>query len=206
MSLTGDPGRAGDALADPPAHPLRLLVRWFDAAAALGVREPESMCLSTVDTDGTPDARMVSLKAVEADGVVFGSSSASPKGLQMGSHSSVCAVLYWRETLQQVRLRGVVVRLNGPASDALFGARDRWARAVSRVSQQSRPMLDENTLRARVRAAAESNDPLARPSNWFGYRLTPRVVEFWHGQHDRFHARLRYDLVSDGWRHQVLQP
>jgi pyridoxamine 5'-phosphate oxidase len=124
----------------------------------------------------------------------------------MGSQPTVCAVLYWRETLQQVRLRGAVAPVRGPVSDALFAARDRWARAVSRESQQSQPMSDASGLRARVQLAAESDDPLARPTAWCGYRLTPRVVEFWHGRHDRFHARLRYDLASSGWRQQTLQP
>ena len=41
MSLAGDPERAGDALADPPLHPMMMLARWMDAAGALGVREPD---------------------------------------------------------------------------------------------------------------------------------------------------------------------
>lgn len=206
MSLTGDPDSAGDALADPPPNPMMMLARWLESAAALGVREPESICLSTVDADGGADARMVSLKTVDAAGVVFGTSSLSPKGLQLQVNPSACAVLYWKESLQQVRIRGEIARLDEAASDVLFSARDRWARAVSRESQQSRPMVDVDALRDRVRAAAESDDPLQRPPAWFAYRLRPRVVEFWHGRHDRFHSRLRYHESPTGWKTQLLQP
>jgi pyridoxamine-phosphate oxidase len=206
MSLAGDPERAGDALADPASHPMVMLARWMDAAGTLGVREPESICLSTVDANGVADARMVSLKTVDAAGVVFGTSSLSPKGLQLRANPSACAVLYWKETLQQVRIRGDVSLLDDAASDVLFAARDRWARAVSRESQQSQPMVDVDALRGRVRAAAESDDPLTRPPAWFAYRLSPRVVEFWHGRHDRFHARLRYHESPSGWETQLLQP
>jgi pyridoxamine 5'-phosphate oxidase len=44
------------------------------------------------------------------------------------------------------------------------------------------------------------------PPFWGGYRVTPRVVEFWQGRHGRMHDRLVYRRDGDGWLVQRLAP
>lgn len=36
--------------------------------------------------------------------------------------------------------------------------------------------------------------------------LTTESIEFWQGNKDRFHKRLRYDLINGVWQYQLLQP
>jgi pyridoxamine 5'-phosphate oxidase len=38
----------------------------------------------------------------------------------------------------------------------------------------------------------QGSTPLARPENWGGYRVLPDVFEFWQGQSNRIHDRLRF--------------
>ncbi|KAJ7958948.1 NAD(P)H-hydrate epimerase [Quillaja saponaria] len=33
---------------------------------------------------------------------------------------------------------------------------------------------------------------IPKPKNWGGYKLTPKLFEFWQGQKSRLHDRLRY--------------
>jgi pyridoxamine 5'-phosphate oxidase len=45
-----------------------------------------------------------------------------------------------------------------------------------------------------------------RPRAWGGWRLTPESVEFWQGQPNRLHDRVRYVREGEGWRTERLAP
>ena len=45
-----------------------------------------------------------------------------------------------------------------------------------------------------------------RPPFWGGFRLVPVRAEFWQGQTDRLHDRLRYRREAGGWRIERLAP
>lgn len=201
-------GHAGDhpEFDEPPADPLPLLQAWIDAAAGRGVPEPTAASLATVGAGGAPSARFVALKQVTADGVVFATSSLSPKGRQMTVNPRVALSLYWPQTLQQVRIEGRVRALGDEESDQLFAPRPRAARAAVVVSRQSAPLESEAELQARVRALEDSGAPLLRPSEWRGWLVTATTIEFWLGSRDRLHRRLIYARGAGAWASSRLQP
>jgi pyridoxamine 5'-phosphate oxidase len=45
-----------------------------------------------------------------------------------------------------------------------------------------------------------------RPRAWGGWRLFPDDVEFWQGQPNRFHDRVRYVREGKDWRKERLAP
>jgi pyridoxamine 5'-phosphate oxidase len=49
-------------------------------------------------------------------------------------------------------------------------------------------------------------EPVPRPSDWGGWRLVPDSVEFWQGQPNRFHDRVRYVKVGAAWQMERLAP
>lgn len=100
--------------------------------------------------------------------------------------------------MQQVTFAGPVHKASARISDRDFEQRSRSARAAATISRQSRPMDDEEGLRARVRKLVEIDEVLPRPANWWAYRLEPHWVEFWQGRLDRFHRRLMYRRESQG--------
>jgi pyridoxamine 5'-phosphate oxidase len=116
------------------------------------------------------------------------------------------AVFHWRETLQQVRVTGIVDAVSADVSDALFTERPRAAQDAVIVSAQSDPLDDETALHEPARVLVDSGEPLTRPPSWTGYRLVPDEIEFWQGKPSRLHRRLRYQRNDQGWTAQRLQP
>ena len=52
----------------------------------------------------------------------------------------------------------------------------------------------------------QAEETIKRPDPWRAYHIALQAIEFWHGGKDRFHRRLRYDLLNGAWCHQRLQP
>ena len=64
----------------------------------------------------------------------------------------------------------------------------------------------EKALKDAVLKLIHTNGTIERPEEWHAYHLALESIEFWHGVKDRFHKRLRYDLLNGTWRHQRLLP
>ncbi|WIB77223.1 pyridoxal 5'-phosphate synthase [Curtobacterium sp. MCPF17_002] len=209
--LSGDSSFSFPEFTDPPSSPFTVARSWFDAAQEGdgAVSEPMSMTLATAGADGRVSARTVDVKRLDDAGLVFGSSSDSPKGRQLGGNPFGALQVYWRETMQQLRFEGRIVALSDAESDALFADRSPKSRAATAVAQQSEPFGDRTLQRLIDDANTlldEHGDDVPRPSSWRAWRLEPDLVEFWHGSRDRMHRRLQYRLGEDGWAVDRVQP
>ena len=206
QTLSGDESLELPEFEDPPADPIRLLRDWLAAAGRAGVREPRAMVLATADAAGRPSSRVLLLKEVTEDSLVFTSHTGSRKGRDITQNPYAAATLYWRETLQQLTASGPVEPMDDAGSDALFAERPRAAQATTVASQQGQLLLDEQALARRAGELLDQDGPLTRPNGWRGYRLRPETVEFWQGRSSRLHRRLLYTRNDNVWTPTRLQP
>ena len=206
-TLTGNLNLVTDSGLDtPPNNPLELLRTWFHTALQLNVSEPYGITLATVDAVGHPSTRVVLLKGFDERGFFFATSEESNKGKDLAANPRAACNLWWRETIQQINCKGRVRKLSEAESDEMFRDRIVAAQAIAAISKQSAPLIDETALRNRVDALITEEAEIQRPKSWHGYVLEITSIEFWHGSADRFHKRLRYDLVDGCWQHRRLQP
>lgn len=210
--LRGLPVFAGELPAfDPsaaPDQPETLFAAWLTAAVDAGEREPHAMTLSTIGADGVPAARILILKNVDRDGWQFAVHAASPKGQELFRRPAAALTFYWPSQARQVRVRGAVRPEPADRSAADFRARPAGSRAEASLGRQSQPLADRATLdlavkQARVRIA---DDPGYVAPEWTLYTLTADQVEFWQGEKNREHTRLRYARSPYGWNRGLLWP
>jgi pyridoxamine-phosphate oxidase len=206
MTLTGNPNIVDSGFDKAPTNPMLLFKQWLIQAEALKISEPRGFVLSTVDNFGKPSSRVVLLKDLDDKGIIFSSSSQSQKGKDLSGNSNVSGTLWWRETMQQINFSGPATILPDNVSDEIFNERSLEAKAVASISTQSDVMKDERLLRAAVASLIKLNKPISRPKTWHAYYIAIDSIEFWLGNVDRFHKRLRYDLEAGVWLHQKLQP
>lgn len=191
---------------NPPADPMPLVVSWVDDAEKIGVIEPYNVAIATTDDAGDVTNRFVLAKVFDPEGMTFATNTSSAKGRQLAAHPRAAAVLYWRETRQQLRLTGPIEVLTAAESDEIWVDRSVQSQAAATASLQSELLPDDAAYRAEATRLAAPGIALPRPVDWNGYRLRPDSIEFWHGGADRMHRRLRYDRDASGWRHVRLYP
>ena len=191
-----------------PDEPRELFSDWLRDAIEAGVKEPHAMMLSTIDENGTPDARVLILKNLDHRGWHFATTGNGPKGRQIALNPTVALTFYWPVLGRQVRLRGMALQAEVHERDADFRARAPGAKAVALVERQSEVLGSrqelENAL-ARQHCRLQGEPDLVAPS-WALFIVMPHDVEFWQGDSERRHHRLRYKREKTGWIREQLWP
>lgn len=191
-------------------NPFRQFEQWSQSARAAGVSEQDtiSMTLATADRDGRPCARIVLLKSFDEGGFVFYTNYHSRKARELANNSQACLLFYWPQLWRQVRIEGTAEKVSEDESEQYFHSRPLGSRIGAWASEQSEAIENRAVLEKRFEEfTSKFPDHVPRPPHWGGYRVKPRVIEFWQGQENRLHDRLRYTLQDDGsWLIERLAP
>lgn len=184
---------------------------WVDEARLAEVPDWDAMVVATAAADGTPSARVVLLRGVDADGFRFYSNYESRKGRELDENPRAAIVLHWGPQGRSVRAVGRVERMTPEQSVAYWANRPIASRLSAWASRQSEPIADRGVLERTVEEVADrfGGDDVPLPPFWGGYLLRPDEVELWQHRDDRLHDRLAYrrDPRGEGsWTRTRLQP
>ena len=199
---------AGLDLDDLLHDPVDMLNLWYHQAEEAGVAEPNAMVLSTIGTDGAPDARVVLARGIARDGITFFTNRDSAKGREIAADPHAAATFAWLDLHRSVRIRGTVSLADDAVSDAYFASRPRASQIGAWASPQSETIGNRHQLEDLVQETAErfGDGPVPRPPHWGGYVLSIGTVEFWQGRPSRLHDRFRYVRNGNVWRVERLAP
>lgn len=191
-----------------PHMPHELFREWLQVAIAAGVQEPHSMTLSTIDSFGNPDARVLILKDIDEQGWYFASSSKNNKGQQLKLNSNVALTFYWPQIGRQIRIRGVSIRTGVEKSAQDFLARGKTARASALLGKQSEVLSDREVFEEALQNQVEQmeREPNIVDLHWSLYKVEAREVEFWQGNRERKHIRVLYRMEDNQWMKELLWP
>lgn len=196
-----------------PASPFSFFQNWLDKAIESNIREPNAMILSTIGESGCPSARVVLLKDFSESGFCFFTNGRSHKAEDIQHNPAVALTFYWETLFRQVRIEGNAIPVEATVADAYFALRPRGAQLSAWASSQSevvgsRMVLEEQYHKAKERFANEPMIP--RPPHWGGFCVVPVMVEFWQGQENRLHDRVRYtrlgEVFDNVWQRDRLAP
>jgi pyridoxamine 5'-phosphate oxidase len=190
------------------SEPLSLLDRWLFEAREAGAPAPAAMSLATVGANGRPSARVVSLKRLDGDGLVFTTALWTRKAVELRSDPRIAAVFFWPGLGRQVRVEGRAQLAERGLAEELFAERPRGHQLQAHVSRQGQEIEGLDQLRDRLEALqAELGDgPVPCPEDWGAVRLRPDRVEFWQEGEDRLHDRRLFEAGPGGWREVLLAP
>jgi len=189
-------------------EPFELFRQWLADANQSEPNDPNAFALSTVDSDGMPNVRMVLLKGYDTSGFVFYTNFESTKGREILGSMKAAMCFHWKSLRRQVRIRGTVETVSNEEADEYYASRPRGSRIGAWASKQSRPLESRFALEKAVAeyTAKYAIGDIPRPPYWSGFRIVPVSIEFWHDRPFRLHDRVIFTHAEGGWNKTRLYP
>jgi pyridoxamine 5'-phosphate oxidase len=182
--------------------------RLLAQAKRRGRVEPTAVVLATADRQGRCSIRMVLLKEVGEQGLVFFTHLHSRKGRQLLANPRAAMCFVVEPPDRQVVIEGRVERVSNDEADAYWATRSRQSQLSAWASRQSRPLGSRRILLGRLgrytRTFAGRRVP--RPAGWSGFRLIPDRIELWRRRPFRLHERRVYEKRRGRWTASLLYP
>ena len=195
---------SGDPLSETESDPdpFQQFARWFEQVRDLEA-DPTACALATSTRDGRPSVRTVLLKGMDDRGFAFYTNSRKARELD----ETGCAALlfYWPSLVRQVRIDGLVEKVDEAESDVLATRpiESRWSVYASNQSEviESRAAL---SLATPLREMAARTFRGRRGGAAIGW--CPRVRVLAGQAQPLLHDRVRYQRDQSGWRRDRLAP
>jgi len=190
-------------------NPFAQFQLWFDEVLASELSEPNAMNLATVSKEGEVSSRMVLLKTFDETGFVFFTNYNSSKAQDIQSTKNAAINFWWDMLYRQVRIDGRVEKIPREDSVGYFHSRPVGSQIGAIASQQSRVIKNYTVLEKEYQRLEQyyKNQEIPCPEHWGGYRVIPKLFEFWQGRPNRLHDRLRYTQTStEAWSIERLSP
>ena len=168
-----------------------------------------AMNIASVGQMNQPSSRMVLLKKISDDGLVFYTNYNSRKGKEIELNPKVAVNFWWRELKKQIRVEGFIEKASEKDSDDYFNSRPLKSRVSAIISNQSSTISSYQDLTSQIDNYLEQNDEnsIKRPDHCGLYIVIPNAVEFWQERDNRTHERLKYFLSDDQkWSSHLLSP
>lgn len=188
--------------------PVQQFTQWLQDARDKQILDATAMMLSTADNNGQPHSRVVLLKHFDAKGFVWYTYQESDKAQQLAQNPKAALLFYWCALERQVRIEGLIEKLNPSEADDYFYSRPEGSRFSAAASVQSAPVENREVLEQRVAELHQQypDGNVPRPAVWGGYRMIPERFEFWQGRADRLHDRFIFQQSGGNWTTQRISP
>uniref|UniRef100_K1QPQ6 pyridoxal 5'-phosphate synthase n=2 Tax=Magallana gigas TaxID=29159 RepID=K1QPQ6_MAGGI len=114
----------------------------------------------------------------------------------------VCSLMfYWDPMKRSVRIEGTVERVPEEESLHYFEQRPRKSRLGAIVSHQSTILESREVINQKYADLLEEykdeEKNIPKPDYWGGYLVRPISMEFWQGQTNRLHDRIRFHKLKE---------
>jgi pyridoxamine 5'-phosphate oxidase len=184
-----------------PTSPFELLKAWMHEAIEAQVQEPYAMGLATCGADNKPSVRIVLLREITNQGIVFYTNYESAKGQDIAENPNAEALFFWHKLERQIRISGSIAKIDADKSAAYFQKRPHDSQVGAWVSQpQSGEVANREVMEQtfeQLQVEHPDNTTVPTPEFWGGYEITINEIEFWQGRTNRMHDRIVYTQASD---------
>ena len=195
-------------LIDASQEPILKTHNWIQEAKEIGAGLPHALNLATVNKEGQPSSRMVLLKRLSDEGLVFFTDYEGKKGKEIKENNKTAMNFWWAKTDKQIRIEGVCEKVSTQESHEYFRSRPRGSQISAAASKQSEILDSYESLlhKAKVVESQNEGNDISRPNRWGGFILKPKLFEFWINQENRLHKRELFILKGERWERTLISP
>ncbi len=190
--------------------PLIKVREWIEAERSLGSSHPDRITLATCSAEGTPHSRIVAIREISSDGILFFTQRCSKKVTELACNPQASMTLWLPLQQRQVIMEGVTYPLTHQENERFWKTvpREQQLRfsAYAPTSGQvidSVSVLDEQ-LDALTKKFLGKEVPMS--AEYCGFRLTAETLYFYTLGVNTFSEFVKYQKHQGSWNRQLVSP
>ena len=139
-------------------EPFIEILKTLEEAESANLVDWNAMNIASVDQMNQPSSRMVLLKKISDDGLVFYTNYNSRKGKEIELNPKVAVNFWWRELKKQIRVEGIIEKASEEDSDEYFNSRPLKSRVSAIISNQSSMISSYEDLTNKIEEYLKKNE------------------------------------------------
>lgn len=190
--------------------PFNQLKNLLEQEKLLGVNEPECAVLATVTAEGKPHSRVVAIREIEEESLIFFTQRLSRKFSELQQNPNATLNFWLAMQQRQVILEGFANPLSTEENKTFWNSlpRERQLRFSSCAPTSGKVIEDKTILEKRKAELITKFDDQIIPmsTNYCGFRFTPQFMYFYTLGTSTFSEVIRYSNMSGHWQQVFLSP
>ncbi|WP_454783113.1 pyridoxine/pyridoxamine 5'-phosphate oxidase [Legionella sp. WA2022007384] len=192
------------------SNPLIELNFWLASEREAGAPNPCHAVLSSISLDGVPHSRVVAIREISDDGILFFTQKSTRKVNELKNNPQV-SLVFWLELLQrEVIIEGKTLLLNQGENKHYWDSYPQWAqiRFLSYAPTSMQLIESKDILEQKRQKIEESflNKPIPLSPEYCGFRIQPERMIFYAYRQDELSDVWEYALKTNKWNFQRLSP
>lgn len=190
--------------------PFHLLTNWLEEEKIAGAPNPQQAILSTTTLDAIPHSRVVAIREVTEDGLLFFTQQGTRKVDELQNNPRV-SITFWFELKQrEVIVEGLASALSDQENACYWHSYPREAqiRFAAYAPTSMQPISSKKILEDKKLAIITEFSDKNLPVNPFycGFRIQPLRFVFYAYRTDELSDVTEYFLQDAQWHKQLLSP
>jgi pyridoxamine 5'-phosphate oxidase len=190
--------------------PFGKIIEWLEKEKNLGVEQPNNAVLATITSTGIPHSRVVAIREIESDGLVFFTQKKTRKVSELLNNPSASMTFLFAMQQRQIILEGKAHPLSQKENEQFWEAlpRERQLRFSARASMPEQVAQDLNLLEKRKDELSKQFDHQRIPmsTSYFGFRFIPETFIFYTLSSATFSEVIKYSKEKNDWKPQLILP
>lgn len=176
----------------------------------LGVSEPECAVLATVTPEGIPHSRVVAIREIEIESLLFFTQRSTRKVTELQQNRNATLNFWLAMQQRQVILEGNADPLSHKENQTFWSnlPRERQLRFSSYAPTSGKVIEDQTVLEERKAELliqfADQAIPMSE--HYCGFRFTPHTIYFYTIGGTTFSEVIRYSKIDGHWQQAFLSP
>lgn len=183
----------------------------MDTEKTLGSPDPFVMVLATATPEGVPRSRVVAIREIAADNILFFTQNEKRKAVDLLHNPFASATIWLAQQQKQIVLEGKVVLLNEAENnrywESLTYQRQLLFSTYAPNSDQEIQSVADLEEKQKQLLEIYAGKTIPKNVHYIGFRLIPDTLYFYTLGIGIFSESLRYRLKEEGgWEEKMLSP
>lgn len=190
--------------------PIKKINEWLQKEKELGSEHPDRIVLATAGEGGTPHSRIVAIREITDEGILFFTQRGSRKTHELEENPYASMTLWLPLQQREVMVEGKVYALSHSDCELYWAKRPREAqlRFTAFAPTSGRQLESIDVLQAEYEKLSKlyKDKDIPMCPYYYGYRLVPNAFIFYTLNDNGFSEVIKYTSHHHAWMEQLLSP